>query len=393
MGKSLRKIGRDTQCEQCKKSAYMGKEELPSFFYNFLQDYWPRDVNLVDNEIWIYNLKKVKEDSSFISVYSYLWESVPRIFEAGVTMESRLKECSLLLHDHASKLFEWDRMISKKSSYEKLEAYKTFLKKHRKENKIMVYIYGCKFSGFKAYELTQLPRHLDAKRIYLFILKTHNFEEKVFKIWKSHFLSDASIALLHDSFWWWFLYKFKPDRKFQDCLFDRISESYVALFLSIPISRKDAFFQVYPDCLAQAIYATFQEAFPESSNLFNDEFKEDLGNTIILWLSGMNISFKGFWSHWKLKELSTTTIHGSRKAPAKSLKERITSSQERIAESKYLPNWQDGRGDQKQVYPLSDWCNSHSLVKVLIALDLVFVVTVVCAYYGLFLCACRTFLY
>jgi hypothetical protein len=28
MGKSLRKIGRDKQCEQCKKSAYMGKEEV-----------------------------------------------------------------------------------------------------------------------------------------------------------------------------------------------------------------------------------------------------------------------------------------------------------------------------------------------------------------------------
>jgi hypothetical protein len=28
MEKSLRKIGRDRQCEQCKKSAYMGKEEV-----------------------------------------------------------------------------------------------------------------------------------------------------------------------------------------------------------------------------------------------------------------------------------------------------------------------------------------------------------------------------
>jgi hypothetical protein len=27
-GKCLRKIGRDWQCEQCKKSAYMGKEEV-----------------------------------------------------------------------------------------------------------------------------------------------------------------------------------------------------------------------------------------------------------------------------------------------------------------------------------------------------------------------------
>lgn len=37
---------------------------------------------------------------------------------------------------------------------------------------------------------------------------------------------------------------FKPDRESQDSLFDRISESYVSLFMSIPLSRKDAFFQV-----------------------------------------------------------------------------------------------------------------------------------------------------
>lgn len=52
------------------------------------------------------------------------------------------------------------------------------------------------------------------------------------------------------------------------------------------------FWQVYPDCLAQAIYAAFQESFPESSDLFNSEFKEQLGNTIFLWLSGMSLSFK-----------------------------------------------------------------------------------------------------
>lgn len=49
------------------------------------------------------------------------------------------------------------------------------------------------------------------------------------------------------------------------------------------------FLQIYPDCLAQAIYVTFREAFPESSQLFNEEFKEDLGNTVFLWLSGMNL--------------------------------------------------------------------------------------------------------
>lgn len=188
---------------------------------------------------------------------------------------------------------------------------------------------GFTFSGFKTNELTQLPRHLDAEQIYLFILKAHNFDEKVFKIWKTHFLSEASIALLHDSFWWWFLHKFKPDRENQDSLFDRISESYVILFMNIPASRKDAFLQVYPDCLSQAIYATFQEAFPESSNLFNDEFKEELGNNIFLWLSGLKPQ-KGFWIHWNLKELTTTTIHGTKKAPSTSVKDRIKKSQTRI---------------------------------------------------------------
>ncbi|XP_039745022.1 protein FAM227B [Pteropus medius] len=300
-------------------------------------DYWPREVYLVDDSKWVYDLKKIKEDSSFTSIYTHLWENVPRMYDTVGSMESRLEECSVLLQNHATKIFEWDSIISKTGSQRKLESYKAFIRKYHKKKKIMLSdemetkknVEGCNFSGFKTNELTQLPRHLDAERIYLFILKAHNFDEKIFKIWKTHFLSEASIALLHDAFWWWFLYKFKPDKQNQDSLFDRISESYVTLFMSIPLSRKDAFFQMYPDCLAQAIYATFQEAFPESSNLFNDEFKEDLGNNIFLWLSGLRPQ-KGFWTHWKLKELSTTTIHGTKKAPLKSIQGRIARSQERI---------------------------------------------------------------
>ncbi|ELK05431.1 hypothetical protein PAL_GLEAN10023488, partial [Pteropus alecto] len=253
-------------------------------------DYWPREVYLVDDSKWVYDLKKIKEDSSFTSIYTHLWKNVPRMYDTVGSMESRLEECSVLLQNHATKIFEWDSIISKTGSQRKLESYKAFIRKYHKKKKIM---------------------------------------EKIFKIWKTHFLSEASIALLHDAFWWWFLYKFKPDKQNQDSLFDRISESYVTLFMSIPLSRKDAFFQMYPDCLAQAIYATFQEAFPESSNLFNDEFKEDLGNNIFLWLSGLRPQ-KGFWTHWKLKELSTTTIHGTKKAPLKSIQSRIARSQERI---------------------------------------------------------------
>ncbi|KAG3261844.1 hypothetical protein H1C71_016754 [Ictidomys tridecemlineatus] len=269
-------------------------------------DYWPKEIHLIEDK-YVYDMNRIKEDSSFTSIYTHLLKNVPQIFEADMNVELRLRECSLLLQDHASKIFEWDKVICKTSSYEKLERHKAFLEKYHTHKKIMLAdemgtqknIEGCNFSGFKANELTQLPRHLDAKRIYLFILKAHDFDERIFKIWKSHFLSESSIALLHDSFWWWFLHKFK----------------------------------IYPDCLAQAIYATFREAFPESSNLFNDEFKEDLGNNIFLWMSGLKPR-KGFWVHWKLKDLSTTTIHGSKRATEKSIKERIASSQEHIISSK-----------------------------------------------------------
>ncbi|XP_059228776.1 protein FAM227B isoform X1 [Mustela nigripes] len=257
-------------------------------------DYWPREIHFGNSDEWLHTVKKIKEDSSFTSIYTHLWGTVPRIHEAVMAMESRLGECSVLLKSHASKIFEWKSITFDRGSKGNLERYKTFLRKYHRRKKIM---------------------------------------EKVFKIWKTHFLSEASIALLHDSFWWWFLHKFKPDRENQDSLFDRISESYVILFMNIPASRKDAFLQVYPDCLSQAIYATFQEAFPESSNLFNDEFKEELGNNIFLWLSGLKPQ-KGFWTHWNLKELTTTTIHGTKKAPSTSVKDRIKKSQTRITAGK-----------------------------------------------------------
>ncbi|GAB1286836.1 Protein FAM227B [Apodemus speciosus] len=298
--------------------------EPPRSFEEFLKsqnwDYWPRDVHYRDNDIWEDTQKKLEEALSYSFIYSYLWTNVPRLYEIVDSLESKLKECSHLLQHHASRLFESDKMISKKRSYTNLERYKAFLKEHYRQKKIALSdqmeteknIEGCTFM-FKQNELTQLPRHLDAKQIYLYVLRTHNFEEKVLKIWKTHILSDCSIALLHDAFWWWFLHKFKPDKRDQDSLFDRIAENYVILFIRIPLRRKDAF---------------FQESFPESSSLFNDNFKEDLGNTIFLWLSGLKPE-TGFWTHWKLQDLCTTTIHGSRRMPVK-LRRRIISGEEHM---------------------------------------------------------------
>ena len=52
------------------------------------------------------------------------------------------------------------------------------------------------------------------------------------------------------------------------------------------------FFQVYPDALAQAIYAVYHEAFPESERHFDDEFKQKLVYTVFEWISGERFKYE-----------------------------------------------------------------------------------------------------
>ncbi|XP_021565586.1 protein FAM227B-like, partial [Carlito syrichta] len=123
------------------RTVFHKMQEPPQSVEEFLKfqnwDYWPREVNCTDNDKWSGILKAIKEDSSFISIYTHLWKNVPRIYEATSIMESRLNECSLLLQNHASKIYEWKRVIFETSSRRQLERYREFLKKFHKEKKIM----------------------------------------------------------------------------------------------------------------------------------------------------------------------------------------------------------------------------------------------------------------
>ncbi|TKC48627.1 hypothetical protein EI555_012114, partial [Monodon monoceros] len=122
-------------------------------------DHWPKEIHFGDNDKLLCTLKKIKEDSSFTSIYTHLWGNVPQVHDAAMAMESRLAECSILLKNHVSGIFEWNRITSRTNDMET-----------KKD------IEGCNFPGFRTNELTQLPRHLNAERIYLFILKAHNFD-------------------------------------------------------------------------------------------------------------------------------------------------------------------------------------------------------------------------
>ncbi|XP_067827238.1 protein FAM227B-like [Heptranchias perlo] len=158
------------------------------------------------------------------------------------------------------------------------------------------------FPGFKPMEFTELPALIEAIQLLNWIRKAQNFTLGFQNTWKKLILSDASAAILHDAFWWVFLFKFKPSKEDQDNLFNRIADSFVTLFMIAPYEVRDKFLEVYPDCIAQAIFAIFYKSFPDSHNKLDDEFKKELTELITLWMTGLRPE-PFSWRKWNLEWL------------------------------------------------------------------------------------------
>ncbi|XP_060115953.1 protein FAM227B [Heteronotia binoei] len=285
----------------------------PRTFEEFLHshnlDDWPRFpyVPEVDVRPVIISLRN---DYSLDKITKYLYDNVPLITENLSNLEEKVKECKIRVHEHAKKIVDLECSEEEKSqSFLKqgVEPSAGFLGTKKKKKKVK----NCKFPGFQSRHLTDLPCQLEAVQLWDLVLKVQTFKQGLnVKVLKKLFLSEASIALLQDCFWWWFLQKFKPDQGEQDHLFDRISDSFVALLLSTPNYIKDPFFQIYPDCLSQAIYVTFCEAFPKSR--FGDEFKDELMDLIFQWMRGFKPQ-KFAWKKWKLGCLEKPKTHTTRR--------------------------------------------------------------------------------
>lgn len=54
--------------------------------------------------------------------------------------------------------------------------------------------------------------------------------------------------------------------------------------------KKNGLLQVYPDCLAQAIYMAYWTAFPESHAKMDETFKQDLLNVVHEWVTGKSMT-------------------------------------------------------------------------------------------------------
>ncbi|XP_064608958.1 protein FAM227B-like [Liolophura sinensis] len=176
---------------------------------------------------------------------------------------------------------------------------------------------NCVFPGFRHGELVELPAQLEAPPILHRVTKVQDFNSGFKKFWKKIFLSEASVAVMQDGFWWIFLKNFQKKKvKEQDQLFDRIADSFVALFHSINADVKDKFLMTYPNCLAQSLFVAFYKSFPDSRERFDaDDFKQNLVDLVYEWTSGIKV-IPGLWKQWDMPHLLGGSMMGGEAAAA-----------------------------------------------------------------------------
>ncbi|KAH3828250.1 hypothetical protein DPMN_130203 [Dreissena polymorpha] len=184
----------------------------------------------------------------------------------------------------------------------------------------------CQFPGFQHGELCELPGQLESPPILHRVTKAQDFNPGFKKFWKKLFLSEASVAMMQDTFWWFFLDKFDTSKPIdKNLLYDRIADSYVALFTSINEDVKDKFLMEYPDCLAQAVFSAYWEAFPESRAKFSDQMRQDLINTICEWTTGVK-PVPGTFKGWSLRRLQSKPSKGLEKEQSRTAEQMMQAA-------------------------------------------------------------------
>eukprot|EP00118_Oscarella_pearsei_P009300 m.53141 g.53141 ORF g.53141 m.53141 type:complete len:584 (+) comp34239_c0_seq32:1489-3240(+) len=164
---------------------------------------------------------------------------------------------------------------------------------------------GIVFPGFNEDELTSLPAQLESPQVLVQVSNAQKFKPGFKKLWQHLFVSEASVAIVQDAFWWFFLDSFQDFSYGSDKakLFGRIADSFVALFSNVKPDFKDKFFKHYADCIAQAVFSAFCQAFPGSrTSLHSPLFKDYLLNVLSEWITGIRPPPRS-WLHWNVHSL------------------------------------------------------------------------------------------
>ncbi|XP_046897291.1 protein FAM227B-like isoform X1 [Hypomesus transpacificus] len=278
---------------------------------NSLEKYM-RHQRLVD---WPVTFEENIELSSFISysssedIYIFFKENVPFPDNIHTSFSNDIEELWSKIKQHESTMSQVQRKEAKLLVYsnkyhEYVERARRILNEKSKIVSRSLEIRDYDYPGFDEVEVTGIPGHPDALLHLDFVSEAQGFNPGFLKIWRPFFLSGLSVAVLRDTFWWFFLHRFKPSAEEENKLFDRIAKAFVSLFNTVQRDLKDKLFMVYADCLAQAVYTAFYGAFPESMQQLNSDFKRHLADCISFWVSGVKPNLLS-WQNWNLDWLSS----------------------------------------------------------------------------------------
>ncbi|XP_055777859.1 protein FAM227B-like [Salvelinus fontinalis] len=291
-------------------------EEILSTFEKFV-----RNQGLVD---WPVAFEENIEISSHFKhyshprqIYDYFKVNVPFPVDVTMSFSKSIEELYSKIKLHASIMSqEQSKNKNAESVFDDMNKYKKYVQRaHRiiKEQSEAVSrsldIKDYDYPGFDVVEDTDIPGHPDALQHLDSVSEAQGFNLGFLKIWRPFFLCDLSVAVLKDTFWWFFLHTFKPNVEEESQLFDRISGAFVSLLMTVQMDLKDKLFKVYADCLAQAVYAAFYGAFPESMERLGHDFKTDLTDLISLWVSGVKPTLLS-WQSWNLGWLDPVNTSG-----------------------------------------------------------------------------------
>ncbi|XP_063681246.1 protein FAM227A-like isoform X1 [Bolinopsis microptera] len=163
-----------------------------------------------------------------------------------------------------------------------------------------------------------LPQKVETQSIMRIVTSSIRITEKpgLMREWKDFFFSEESQDILHDLFWWFFLKKFqKPPpeslsfvyerelREKTSLLFGRVARTYTMLLNgTFRLINREKLLLQYPNAIAQAIYAAYCHAFPVSWRRYDTPFKQDVLETVNLWMTGTKPSIR-HWLYWDYSKL------------------------------------------------------------------------------------------
>ncbi|XP_050773169.1 protein FAM227A isoform X3 [Gopherus flavomarginatus] len=200
-------------------------------------------------------------------------------------------------YEHSMHASDFDPLSQPKLTYKKPQ--------NTSEKNKLVELY--QYPGYDEHEPTPLPNETELAEVIEKVVCAQRKSASgktpfPSKMLQKFLTTPVSQAILLDSFWWFFLHLYQPNREIQGRLFDRIAKNYAALLFDCHRFRyQNALIKVFPSLLSQTLYTCFCSSFPRS--WFNThEFKSQLCNVLSEWMAG-TLPVPGSYSNWDYSHL------------------------------------------------------------------------------------------